>query len=61
MTLAQLAAETLVEKHLRLAREKCRHKEIYSSSVLGPHGDHTTRICLDCGKSWHSTEPELKQ
>jgi hypothetical protein len=54
MTLAELAAETLVEKHRRLQQAKCRHDgERWRSAVLGPSGDHVTEFCWDCGKSWH--------
>lgn len=55
MTLIELANEALVQKHRRLIQEKCRHEEVYSSSVLSPDGYHVNRICLDCGKSWHSS------
>jgi hypothetical protein len=51
MTLQELAAETLVQKHLRLMREKCKHEEIYSSTVSGPAGISTICFCLDCGQS----------
>lgn len=51
MTLAQLVAETLLEKHIRITREKCPHEVVYSSGVLGPDGKHhMNRFCLDCGK-----------
>lgn len=53
MTLAELQAETLVQKHRRLMREKCTHEEVYSSTVLGPDGSHPTSFCLDCGKSFN--------
>ena len=51
MTLQELAAETLVQKHIRLTQEKCRHREIYCSTVSSQHGTFTQRYCLDCGKS----------
>lgn len=57
MTLAELARETLVEKNVRLQQEKCRHKEIYSSSVTSDWAYSTNRFCFDCGKSWHSSTP----
>jgi hypothetical protein len=54
VNLQELAAETLVQKHMRLMQAKCRHDEIYSSTVSGPRGISTTCFCLDCGKSWHT-------
>lgn len=53
MTLAELVKETLVEKHIRLKQEKCRHEETWSSTFLGPNGGFTKRGCFDCGKFWH--------
>lgn len=53
MTLDELVKETLVQKQKRLAREKCRHDEVYSSTVAGTTGTFTNSACLDCGKSWH--------
>lgn len=50
MTLEELQRETLVEKHLRLKKEKCPHEEIYSSTVYGPGGTFRNKFCLDCGK-----------
>jgi hypothetical protein len=50
VTLQELAAETLVQKHIRLTQAKCRHPEIYCSTVTGPTGRFQTRFCLDCGK-----------
>lgn len=49
MNLEQLVKETLVQKHRRLMRAKCRHIEVYSSTVLGPDGTATSAFCLDCG------------
>jgi hypothetical protein len=54
MNLAELAGETLTQKHRRKRQERCRHKEIYSSSVTSDWGDSTNSFCLDCGKSWHT-------
>jgi hypothetical protein len=54
MTLAELAAETLVEKNRRLRQANCPHEEIHSSTVSGPDGTFTNSSCLDCSKSWHS-------
>jgi hypothetical protein len=54
VTLQELAAETLVQKHIRLTQAKCRHKECGSSSVTSERGTFTQRYCLDCGKTWHS-------
>lgn len=48
MTLKELADETLVEKNRRQLRAKCRHMEIYSSTVDGPNGVFTNGFCLDC-------------
>jgi hypothetical protein len=53
MTLLELQAETLVAKHRRLQRAKCKHEEIHSSMFVGPHDSFTSNVCLDCGKSWH--------
>jgi hypothetical protein len=50
LALEELQRETLVEKNRRLRQTKCKHEEVYSSSVTGPEGTHTTRFCLDCGK-----------
>jgi hypothetical protein len=57
MNLEQLVKETLVQKHRRLMRAKCRHREVYSSTVLGPDGTATSAFCLECGKSLRSNEP----
>jgi hypothetical protein len=54
VTLQELAAETLVQKHIRLTQAKCRHKECGSSSVTSERGTFTQRYCLDCGKTWQS-------
>jgi hypothetical protein len=53
MTLQELVDETLVQKNRRLRQAKCQHEEVYSSTVLGPHGMSSNSFCLDCGKSWH--------
>lgn len=53
MTLAELQAETLVEKNRRLRQAKCEHEETYFSTVAGPNGTFTNGFCWDCGKSWH--------
>lgn len=55
MDLKELAAETLAEKHTRIMQEKCRHEEIYCSTVSGPRGTFECRICLDCYKTWNRT------
>ena len=54
MTLQELAAETLVEKHRRLQRAKCKHEAeaIFTASYSGPQGAFTDRVCVDCGKHW---------
>lgn len=52
MTVAMLAAETLTEKNQRMCQEKCKHKEIFSSTCAGPAGTFNTTVCLDCGKTW---------
>ena len=52
MTLAELAAETLVEKNRRKIQAKCRHEAVHASTFLGPQASFTDRICLDCGKHW---------
>lgn len=57
MTLDELAKETLVQKHHRLMQAKCKHEEIYSSTVTGPDGTFTTRFCLDCGKDLERPRP----
>lgn len=49
--------ETLTAKHRRLRREKCRHEEIYVSTVSGPHGTFTNSVCLDCFASWRTALP----
>lgn len=54
MNLTELVNETLTQKHRRLMQEKCRHKEVYVSTVAGPDGVFTNSFCLDCGKSQHS-------
>lgn len=54
MTLDELVRETLTEKHRRLQQEKCKHEDTYSSTVDGPNGTFTNKLCFDCGKSWHS-------
>lgn len=56
MTLAELQAETLLQKHQRLTRAKCPHEEVYSSSCYSAESGitATTKFCFDCGQSWHS-------
>ncbi len=49
MTLQQLADETLVQKHRRIMQAKCKHGEVYSSTVTGPDGTFAHSVCLDCG------------
>lgn len=51
MTLDELASESLTQKHLRMMQAKCRHDEVYSSTVFVPNGTFTNSFCLDCGKS----------
>lgn len=58
MTLAELMQETLTQKNRRLRQAKCRHEEVYSSTVSGLSGTFTNRFCLDCHKSWHSEQRE---
>jgi hypothetical protein len=52
MTLEELTKETLTEKNRRIRQEKCQHEEVYCSTVSGPNGTFTNKLCLDCGKSW---------
>ncbi len=52
MTVAMLAAETLVEKNRRQRQAKCGHEEVFSSTCTGSAGTFTTAVCLDCGKTW---------
>lgn len=59
MTLVELQAETLVQKHTRLMQEKCQHEDTYSSTVYTPRGSSVNRLCFDCGKSWHSSTIEI--
>lgn len=51
MTLEELANETLVQKHLRLTRERCRHPTdaLFSSTFMSRDLSFTEEICLDCG------------
>ena len=57
MTLEELVRETLVEKHLRLRQERCKHNgDTYISCVASPEGTFVTVVCLDCGKSWHESK-----
>jgi hypothetical protein len=52
LTLDELVNETLTQKHRRLRQERCRHEEVYSSTVASKDGVFTNSFCLDCGKSW---------
>lgn len=54
MTLQELAAETLVQKHLRLMRAKCKHEPeaLNVASYSGPEGAWTDTVCVDCGSHW---------
>lgn len=56
MTLQELAAETLTQKHKRLMQAKCQHQDVYSSAVSGPNGTFTNGFCWDCGKRFHTEE-----
>jgi hypothetical protein len=56
MTLKMLTAETLTQKNRRLRQARCAHEEAFSSTCDGPNGTFTTAICLDCGKTWRSSE-----
>lgn len=58
MTLEELQRETLVQKHQRLMQAKCRHEEIWHTSVCSDEGTFTQRWCIDCGKYWHYREPD---
>ncbi len=53
MTLTELQAETLTQKHRRQQQERCAHAERYSSTVTTPGRTVTNMACLDCGKTWH--------
>lgn len=52
--LRELVEETLVQKNRRLRQAKCKHEEIYCSTVTSAAGTFETRICLDCGKTWNN-------
>lgn len=54
MTVQMLVAETLSEKNRRVRQEKCEHEEIFSSTCLGPAGEFTTAVCMECGKVWRA-------
>ena len=60
MTLAELQAETLMQKHTRLTRAKCPHEEVYTSSVwsAAERKTSTTKFCFDCGQTWHNEIPD---
>ncbi len=49
MTLTELQAETLTQKHRRQQQERCAHEEVYSSAVTGPRGTFENKFCLDGG------------
>ncbi len=55
MTLTELQAETLTQKHRRQQQERCAHEEVYSSTVMAPAGTFTNMACLDCGKTWRTS------
>lgn len=53
LTIKELERETLTAKHRRLLQERCKHKDVYSSTMLSQNGTFTNSVCFDCGKSWH--------
>ena len=57
MTLAELMAETLMQKHRRLQQEKCKHEEAFSSGVTSDRGSFGQKVCFECGKVWHYERP----
>lgn len=57
MTLNEFVSEPLTQKNRRLMQEKCRHEEIYSSTVAGPEGTFTNSFCLDCGQRRSVSSP----
>jgi hypothetical protein len=57
LTLQELAAETLTQKHRRLTQAKCRHGDVYWSSVTCDRGTFTNGFCWDCGWRFHREEP----
>jgi hypothetical protein len=52
MTLEELQAETLVQKHIRLMQAKCKHPEVFSATFMADDLAFTDRVCLDCGEHW---------
>ena len=54
MTLAELVNETLVEKHRRLMREKCKHEPgaLVVSTFCSHEASFTDTFCADCGQHW---------
>ena len=46
------AARDAARKAERQAR--CKHTDIYSSTVTSMTGSFTTRFCWDCGKTWNT-------
>ena len=51
MTIDELQRETLTEKNTRLRQEKCRHPEVWSSSVRWGDVKSTSTVCVKCGKN----------
>lgn len=56
MTLEELVRETLVEKHRRLMRAKCKHEPgaLVVSTYAGPEAAFTDTVCVDCGQHWRA-------
>jgi hypothetical protein len=60
VTLEELARETLTQKNKRLRQEKCQHKDIYQTTIIGPFEINTNEVCLDCWMTWQLKEPRQK-
>lgn len=54
LSLKELAAESLVQKHRRLMQAKCEHREVFTTTVVSERGAVTNKVCLDCGKHWRN-------
>lgn len=52
VNIRELTLETLSQKNCRLMQERCKHDEVYSSTVND--GPFTNCVCLNCGKWWRA-------
>jgi hypothetical protein len=54
MNIQELANETLVQKHRRLMRAKCKHKDLFISTFVSEAVAFREEHCFDCHMMWRT-------